>query len=67
MTSLTSFTPALTALRVKNSRLQLSAMMRASVVFPTPGGPQRMKELRLPLSIMFLSMHPLPTRCFCPT
>ena len=61
-TSRTSLTPAVTALRVKKSRSRVWAMMWARVVFPTPGGPQRMKEERFPLSIIFLRMQPSPTR-----
>ena len=63
ITSRTSLTPALTADRVKNSRSKELDTIRARVVFPTPGGPQRMKEERLPESIMFLRMQPSPTRC----
>ena len=67
MTSRTSLTPALTAESVKNSRSMESAIMRARVVLPTPGGPQRIKEERMPLLIILCSTHPGPTRCFCPT
>ena len=66
-TSRTSFTPAVTADRVKNSRSRVFAIMCARVVFPTPGGPQRMKELRLPLSIICRKMQPSPTRWRWPT
>ena len=62
MTSRTSFTPAVTADRVKNSREVLWAMILARVVLPTPGGPQSMKDERLPESIILRSMHPGPTR-----
>ena len=43
------------------------ATIFASVVLPTPGGPQRMNEVRFPLSIIFRSTQPCPTRCLCPT
>jgi hypothetical protein len=62
MTSLTSFTPALTADKVKNSRFKDLATILDNVVLPTPGGPQRMNDDRFPVSIMFLRMHPLPIR-----
>ena len=45
-TSRTSFTPALIALSVKNLRSSDRAIICASVVLPTPGGPHRMKEER---------------------
>ena len=62
ITSLTSFTPALTADNVKNSRLRDLATILERVVFPTPGGPQSMNDDKFPVSIMFLRMHPLPIR-----
>ena len=67
MTSRTSFTPALTADKVWNSRFRERATILARVVLPTPGGPQRMNEDRFPVCIMFHSTLPSPTRCFCPT
>ena len=65
-TSRTSFTPDVTAESVKNEDCVCSAIMRARVVFPTPGGPQRMKEAMLPDSIMRRITAPSPTRCFWP-
>ena len=42
MTSRISLMPASTALNETNRALVVSAMMRASVVLPVPGGPHRM-------------------------
>ena len=42
-------------------------MIWARVVLPTPGGPQRMKELRFPLSIILRRMQPSPTKWRWPT
>lgn len=67
ITSRTSFTPALTADNVKNSRSRVAATMRARVVLPTPGGPQSMNDDRLPEMSILRRMEPSPTRCFCPT
>ena len=44
MTSRTSFTPLLMALSWWNGLPVASAMRRANVVFPTPGGPHRIME-----------------------
>src|SRR3989344_6971485 len=41
--------------------------MRAMVVFPVPGGPQRMKENLCFFSTATRSGFPAPTRCSCPT
>ena len=67
MTSRTSFTPALTADKVKNSRPRDFATILERVVLPTPGGPHNMNDERFPFSIIFLSTHPGPIRCLCPT
>ena len=40
------------------------AMICASVVFPTPGGPQRIKEEMRPAAIILRKTAPGPTRCF---
>ena len=66
MTSRTSFTPLVTAERVKKGTSSVLAMMVASVVFPTPGGPQRMKLEILPLVIILRNTPLGPTRCCCP-
>src|SRR5580704_18899243 len=42
-------------------------MSRPRVVLPTPGGPQRISELREPVSICFRKGVPTPTMCSCPT
>ena len=44
MTSLISLMPLVTALKLMNSALVRLAMMLANVVFPTPGGPQKIME-----------------------
>ena len=51
MTSLISLMPASTALKATNCALVMSAMTRASVVLPVPGGPQRMIDCRRSRSI----------------
>ncbi len=60
------FTPDCTALNVKNGACNCCDMMWARVVFPTPGGPQRMKDEIFPPSIIRRSTAPGPTRCSCP-
>ena len=42
------------------------AIIIANVVFPTPGGPHKIKEDTTPESIIFRSTLPGPTRCCCP-
>jgi hypothetical protein len=42
------------------------AMMRANVVFPTPGGPHRMNETMRPDEIIVLKVPFSPMMCFCP-
>ena len=44
MTSLISLIPLVTALKSTKCDCVRSAMIRASVVFPTPGGPQKIIE-----------------------
>jgi hypothetical protein len=60
--SLTSFTPEWTALSLKNGLSSFKAISWARVVFPVPGGPHKISEGRLPVSIAFLSTAPGPTR-----
>ena len=67
ITSLTSFTPLVTALSVKNGTSSIWATISASVVLPTPGGPHRMKEVICFDSIILLRTPSLPTICSCPT
>ena len=62
-----SFTPDSTAEMAMNSALQTRASRRASVVLPTPGGPQRIIEWSLPDSIASRSGLPGPSRCDWPT
>ena len=66
ITSRTSFTPDVTAERVKNGRSNCVATIFASVVLPTPGGPQRMNDGTLPVSKNLRNTPFLPTRCSCP-
>lgn len=66
ITSRTSFTPLVTALSVKNGTSSVLAMILASVVLPTPGGPQSMNDDMRFWSIILLITAPGPTRCFCP-
>ena len=51
---------------VKNGASTCVAMIWASVVLPTPGGPHRMNEEICSDSIIRRKMQSLPTRCFCP-
>ena len=67
ITSLTSLTPLVTALRVKKGTLSMLAIISANVVFPTPGGPQRIKEEICPDKTIFRSTPPSPIMCSCPT
>ena len=55
-----------TAENVMNDAFVCVAMMCASVVFPTPGGPQKIMEDRWSLSMRRRSIFPGPTRCRCP-
>src|SRR5688572_21089493 len=62
-----SFTPEKTAESAMNCASNASAMSRASVVFPTPGGPHRIIEWGLRASNASLSGLPGPKRWLCPT
>src|SRR5215510_6759179 len=62
-----SFTPANTADSAMNSASKASAIRRARVVLPTPGGPHRIIECGLPASSARRSGFPGPSRCRCPT
>ena len=59
--------PVLTAEKEINLLFVLFAIILARVVFPEPGGPQKMIEWRRSLSIILWRTFPSPTRCFCPT
>ena len=63
MTSRMSFTPLLIALRVKNSASMDCAINSARVVLPTPGGPQKIIDWMLPLSMAVRNTAPSPIRC----
>ena len=58
--------PLVTAEKSMKFALVRPAMMRARVVFPTPGGPQKIMEPMLSLSISRRRTFPSPSRCFCP-
>ena len=62
-----SATPALTAESATKWPPVAAATISASVVFPVPGGPQRIIEGTESLSIARRSARPGPTRCSCPT
>ena len=62
-----SLIPDVTAENVMNSDFVCLAIILASVVLPTPGGPQNIIEVTLSLSIIFRSIFPSPIKCFCPT
>ena len=66
ITSRTSLTPDVTAESVKNGRSSCVATIFASVVLPTPGGPQSMNDGTLPVSKNLRNTPFLPTRCSCP-
>ncbi|CKU17266.1 Uncharacterised protein [Mycobacterium tuberculosis] len=61
-----SFTPPSTALMLRNCASKASAMSRAMVVLPVPGGPQRMHECGWPDSNAMRSDMPGPSRCCWP-
>ena len=58
-----SLIPAVTAEKVINTDSVLAAIILAKVVFPTPGGPQKIIEEILSLSIIFLNILPSPSKC----
>jgi len=66
ITSLTSFTPEFMALNEKNGLSWVCEIIKDSVVFPTPGGPQKIMLGMFPLSIALRSTAPSPTKCFWP-
>ena len=63
MTSLISLMPASTALNGTKCALVISAMTRASVVLPVPGGPQRMIDCSRSRSIASRSGLPGARMC----
>ncbi len=66
MTSLISLIPESTALNGMKSLAVIRAMIRARVVFPEPGGPQRISDVSSSFSICTRSGLPGPTRCSWP-
>ena len=67
MISRTRGTPSVTDENGTNSRSVYSAMRNASVVFPEPGGPQKIIDPTLPFSMASRSVLPGASRCSCPT
>ena len=59
-----SLMPLVTALKVMNCASVLAAIICASVVLPTPGGPQKIMEETLSRSIRLRSTLPSLTKCF---
>ncbi len=66
ITSRTSFTDAFTADSGTNALVVASAISRASVVLPVPGGPQKMTDESRSASISRRSGRPSPSRCSWP-
>ena len=66
ITSLISLIPLVTALKSMKFAFVLLAMMRASVVLPTPGGPQNTMEGTRSPSMSWRSTLPSPRRCLWP-
>jgi len=67
ITVLISLIPLSTALKGMNSHLVSRAISRASVVFPTPGGPHRMIDPSVSVSICRRNGLPGPRICSWPT
>ena len=61
--SLTSLTPELIALRVKKGLSDEFAIILASVVFPIPGGPQKINDGSIPCLIKLVKIPLSPTKC----
>ena len=62
-----SLIPLVTAEKSMNSDFVVWAMIRAKVVFPTPGGPQKIMEEIWSRSISWRRTFPGPSKCCCPT
>ena len=62
MISLISLMPLVTALKFTKPDLVRFAMMRARVVLPTPGGPQKIMEEILSFSNICRRIFPSPNR-----
>ena len=66
-TSRISFTPDSTAESARKRAFAYAATSRPRVVFPVPGGPQKIIEWARPASIATRNGLPGPKRCACPT
>ena len=66
MTARISRMPLVTALKSTKADFVRLAMMRASVVFPTPGGPQKIREGTRSPSMRRRSTFPSPRSCSWP-
>ena len=67
MTLRTSATPELTADNSSYTAPTASATSRATVVLPVPGGPKKIIERTVPVSMATRSGAPSPSRWRCPT
>jgi len=65
-TSFRSLIPLITALICTKWASVVFAMICANVVFPVPGGPERMMEESVSCSMAERSAVPSPTTCSCP-
>ena len=63
ITSLISLMPLVTAEKFMKDALVFLAITLAKVVFPTPGGPQKIIEGIRSFSMIFLKTFPSPIRC----
>ncbi len=67
MMSLISLMPLVTALKFTKLDLVRFAMIRAKVVFPTPGGPQKIIDDTMSFSNIRRRIIPSPSSWLCPT
>ena len=67
ITSLISLMPLVTALKLMKLDWVRPAIMRARVVLPTPGGPQKIMEGTRSWSIICRRTLPSPSKCRWPT
>jgi hypothetical protein len=67
ITFLISLIPDITAENSIKLACVICAIIFASVVFPVPGGPQKIIEVASSFSIASRSGLPGPSRCSCPT
>ena len=66
ITSRISLMPLVTALKFTNSAWVLFAIIPASVVFPTPGGPQKIMDGMRSCSMSWRKSFPFPKRFVWP-